>query len=136
MDITNPAWIALIISIIGTIASPLITTCLTNKHQYKMKRLEIEHEARLQYIECRRQALDEFVSKTGVVLLYPDIDAVKEFGQIVFLVYQYVPSDFWHELDYFYSTLLSKNLTEAKELYPTIISKISEILKEESLPLH
>ena len=35
------AWIALAISITGTIVGPIITTILTNRHQIKLRKLDI-----------------------------------------------------------------------------------------------
>ena len=59
------AWIALVISIIGTVASPLITTVLTNRHQLKLRALDIKQNSIRTYEERRFQAITAFFQKTG-----------------------------------------------------------------------
>lgn len=37
---STAAWIALIVSIVGTISSPIINTLLSNRHQLKIRKLD------------------------------------------------------------------------------------------------
>ena len=39
------AWISLVISITGTILGPIITTILTNRHQLKLRRLDLQEKS-------------------------------------------------------------------------------------------
>lgn len=124
------AWIALAISIIGTIIGPIITSLITNKHQLKLRELDTKQSALDTYKKNRFDALNTFISKAGRCLSYLDEQSVMDFGEAYHCIYQYVPKDFWNDLDQFYSIVTSYNWNEAKKLYPPIVRRLSEILKE------
>ncbi len=124
------AWIALAISVTGTIASPLITTYLTNRHQREMRLLDIEQIAETKYIDERNQIFNAFVAKVGQVMAYPDKEAVKDFGDAYFAVYPYVPDSFWPKLDMFYKNIIQNHFEEAKRMCPEIIHMISSTSRE------
>ena len=65
------AWIALVISIVGTVASPLITSALNNRHQKKMRELDIK-ENRL------------IAAETAKCIATRQVDDVSEFGRTFF----------------------------------------------------
>ena len=55
------AWIALAISII----SPAITTILTNRHQLKLRELDIQEKHSSTYNAARAATIEDFISKVG-----------------------------------------------------------------------
>ncbi len=124
------AWIALIISVIGTVFGPIVTALITNRHQLKLRKLDIEQSSLDSYYQNRFNAINAFLSKAGKCLSYVDENSVMELGECYHNIYQYVPSDFWDDLDSFYSSLISFDWANAKTLYPPIVRKLSEILKE------
>lgn len=124
------AWIALAISIIGTIASPLITTILTNRHQRSLRELEIKQRATEQYDERRFLAINTFISMSGKCLSHPNNDNVREFGACFHNIYPYVSRELWTTLDDLYSAVTSNNWGHARELHPNIIHELAGILKE------
>lgn len=125
------AWIALAISITGTIVGPIITTILTNRYQLKLRELDIKQSAFDSYNSNRFDAINTFISKAGRCLSYLDENSVMDFGGAYHCVYQYVPTEYWDKLDEFYDVLISYKWSEAKQLYPPIARYLSEILKEE-----
>ncbi len=129
------AWIALIISVTGTILSPIITAFITNNHQLKLRKLDLEQSALDKYENNRFTALNTFISKAGRCLSYSDEETVKDLGEAYHCIYQYVPEDFWSDLDQFYTLLISYKFDEAKKIYPAIVRRLSAILKE-SPPIH
>lgn len=124
------AWIALVISIIGTVASPLITTVLTNRHQLKLRALDIKQNSIKTYEERRFQAITTFFQKTGGCFSSFNMRELCECGSVYHCVYQYVPVDFWPDLDQLYTALVNEDWHTAKDLYPPIARRLSEILKE------
>ncbi len=128
------AWIALIISVVGTVVGPLITTIITNKHQLKLRELDLKQSAIDNYNQNRFNTLNTFIGKSGRCLSYLDENSVMDLGEAYHCIYQYVPTDFWDELDEFYATLISYKWDDAKRLYPPIVRRLSEILKETPQP--
>ena len=124
------AWIALAISLVGSIAGPIITTILTNRHQLKLRMMDIHEKTISAYDEKRFKALNTFIAKAGKCLAYGDDNFLCELGEAYFQIYQYVPSDFWPTLDQFYKFLIEFDYNNAHEMYPQIIYRLTEILKE------
>ena len=124
------AWIALAISIIGTITGPLITIWLTNRHKLKLRNLDIQQEAQQLYANRRFDAITTFLQKTGSCVSrfhrQDIVDCVASFH----CIYQYVPDDFWPDLDKLYTSITDEDRRAANVLYPPIARRLSEILKE------
>lgn len=123
------AWIALAISITGTILGPIITTILTNRHQLKLRQMDITQKVIEKCEERRFLAINTFIAKAGCCLSCVDEESVKDFGESYHCIYQYVPDKFWPKLDEFYMVLISYNWKSAKELYPEIIHELAELLR-------
>ena len=124
------AWIALAISIVGTIASPLITTWLTNRHQLKMRKLKITQQEREAYVQNRLKTINGFLSEVGGCIFYrgsTKADILRSYHS----VYQYVPVSEWKKLDELYVTIFNFEWDKANTLYPPIVHLLSEILKAE-----
>lgn len=65
------AWIALAISII----SPAITTILTNRHQLKLRELDIQEKHSSTYNAARASTIEDFISKVGKYISYSSSSA-------------------------------------------------------------
>lgn len=63
------AWIAVIISIIGASVGPLLTACINNKHQLKLRELDIKEKELSEYHAKRRTAIENFLSSTSKYLI-------------------------------------------------------------------
>ncbi len=124
------AWIALAISIIGTISSPLITTLLTNRHQLKLYKLNIQHGSLEKYEDRRFQAINSFFQKVGGCFSCSDARDLHECGSVFHCVYQYVPETLWDKLDALYASIICKDLQTARKLYPPIARDLAAILRE------
>lgn len=125
------AWIALVISITGTIIGPIITAILTNRHELKMYRLSISDKDHAE----RRKVFYDCISSIGSFLSNPSTPSMNAFGENFHKVYIYVPIEKWPVLDSFYSTIVQKDYTAARQQQTEIIHLLSAILKEE-FPKH
>lgn len=125
------AWIALAISIIGTIASPLITTWLTNRHQLKLHKLNIRRDSLEKYEAHRFETINSFFQKVGGYLVcFNDDNKLHECNAVFHCVYQYVPQKLWPKLDELYDAIIKRDLIAFRQLYPPIAHDLAEILKE------
>lgn len=119
------AWIALAISITGTILSPIITTILTNRYQLKLKKVDLKEQA---IAERNRNILD-CLSSIGMCL--STHDHFDEFGKKFHAVYPYVPESEWPLLDEFCSLINDLKIEVAQQKQYEIIHLLSGLLKEE-----
>lgn len=118
------AWIALVISITGTVVGPIVTSVLNNHHQLKMKKLELEESLLSKRIDIMKQC----ISGIGLVLAYPNSSNLTEFGKSFHNVYMYIPPDKWYDLDCFYNYVISGEIDIAKERCPEVIKMLTETL--------
>lgn len=125
------AWIALVISILGTIASPLITTWQTNKHQLKLRELDIKEKALSDYQTRRRNAIENFLSSTSGYFANCDNDSREICCKNFFLVYPYAPKSIWSSLDELYVHITNLKFQEARKAFHFISSELVLLLEEE-----
>lgn len=124
------AWIALVISLIGTIASPIITSIITNRHQLKLRKLDIEEKQISEYTEHRRCAIENFLSSTSKYLSDCQYKNIEVCGEKFFQVYSYVPQNLWESLNILYSHICEDRTDEARVLFLKISNQLAEILTE------
>lgn len=114
------AWIALAISITGSIAGPIITTILTNRYQLKLRKLDYQQKRIDELNSARTQAITAFISDTGKCLVCPDASARHSCGYSYHNVYAFVPESLWPQLDNLYSCICGHDWETAIELFPAI----------------
>lgn len=124
------AWIALAISIAGTIASPLITTWLTNKHQLKVFKLQSEQERINKINECRNDVFRLFITNTGKCISCTSLENISDFGASFFAIYQYVPEASWKDFDILFDAIICNRWDDARKFYVKLNYLIADLLKE------
>lgn len=124
------AWTAVIISITGTVVGPLITAIITNKHQLKLREMDIKQCTVEQRENIRLTTITAFISNIGKCLAIPDDDNIAAVGQVFHTVYQYVPNELWPSLDNLYISIYNCHINEAKSAWPSIVHTLSELLKD------
>lgn len=125
------AWIALIVSIVGTIAGPLITSLINNRFQLKLHKLAHAESCYDSYQQERTAAFSAFISNVGRCLANPSLKEMSDFGASYFVIYQYVPSEKWQQLDDLYQAVVSCDRSKADQIYADVIHMIAELSKVE-----
>lgn len=126
------AWIALVVSVSGTVLGPIVTALITNRHQIKLRKLDLQEKS----ISEKYDVLKKCISEIGSVIANSDSTNLTEFGRSYFPAYAYVPKQHWELLDNFYSTLSVYNFDDAVKMYPTIIHLLSSLLiSEDTRPI-
>ena len=124
------AWIALAISITGTIVGPIVTTILTNRHQLKLRKLDIKEKSNSEYLNNRRNAIENFLSNTSRYLVDEHVSNMDNCGKHYFQVYAYAPTDLWDSLDELYKKIVDEDTDQAKQLFLIIARRLTESLAE------
>ena len=125
------AWIALAISIL----SPAITTLLTNRHQLKLHKLDIQEKREDIYNEARISVIEEFISKVSKCISHPSGTNKIECAECFFYIYAYTPQSLWPFLDDLNSKLESGCWDDAFKLFKDISKSLACLLKGEPLKL-
>ena len=120
------AWIAVIISVTGSIIGPIATALITSHHQCKLRELDIKRESVLK----KQQIIIDCMSASSACIASPSNDALDHFGASYFPVYSYLPPDLWPVFDDFYSTLANYQYKEAKAKIQSIMHPLADLLTE------
>jgi len=120
------AWIALAISIIGTIVGPIVTTILTNRHQLKIHQMESYDKAQAE----KNQIIRDCISNIGSCVAYANVDNIISCGEHFHSVYAYVSQEKWPLLDSFYQALIEQNGDVLGKMCPEIIHLLASLLTE------
>lgn len=124
------AWIAVVISIIGASVGPLLTAWLNNRHQLKLRKLDIQEKQIAEYSEHQRFAIENFLSSTSKYLSDCQCQNIEVCGEHFFQVYSYVPKDLWNDLNSLYSYICEDKTSEARSLFLTLSNQLADILTE------
>lgn len=82
-----------VILAICAIISPVITTLLNNKHQLKLKKLDIKQVNYETSILYKRKIFEDYLRYTGQYINFTNGETSKLYGNIYYLAYMYSPSD-------------------------------------------
>lgn len=124
------AWIALVISILGTILSPIITSRMNNRHElktYKLKRSEERNDKILQY---RIDICNSFISNVGKYISVRRRSSYDDLGSSYFAVYQFLSSEQRLQFNEFFDSITEEDWAYAISHYDYIINTVTELLKE------
>lgn len=124
------AWIALVISIIGTIVGPIVTTSLTNRHQLKLREIDIKHENLDKYNSARLNAINTFISNVGEYLSRPDTQTLRVLGSSYLNIYPYVPQKLWKQIDHLYASIISGDMNIVHNKFLKLVHDLAELLQE------
>ena len=124
------AWIALVISVTGTFLGPIVTTILTNRHQLKLRKLDIEEKQADSLNTARITAIENFVCYVGQCIVNPTHEHKALCGKYFFQVYAYVPRSLWDSLDDLYVQINERNWDVAKTSFNEIAKPLVLILKD------
>lgn len=122
------AWIALAISIV----SPFITARMNNKHQLKLRELDIKQKQAEEYASVKFDTIDTFISCVGRCIANPTAESIEEVNAIYYKIYLYVPKSLHRDLNTLRSYVNVGIWVNAETAYQDFMLKLIDILKEES----
>ena len=77
----------------AAIISPIIVTILNNRHQLKLKKLELEQQHFERTTMHKRELVENCLRATGAFLACQDVSTEKEYGNYYFKTLLYVGGD-------------------------------------------
>ena len=119
--------VAAIVAIIGAVVSPVISTYLNKRHQEKMKRLEYEHQDKLEEHRHQREIYEGYIRAAGACVQSATTEALQEFGEHSALAMYYVPEDIRQDMMQLEKiNRYKEERTQRVELLNQIIGKLRE----------
>ena len=114
---------------ICAIVSPIFTNILNNRHQLKIKELELKQRNYENTIIYRRKIFENYLKYAGRCIAYSDQSALKDYGEYYLLALLYAPDDLRQEMTIVHNLMSEYHWKQATPLFENITSQIDTILK-------
>lgn len=120
------AWIALIISVVGTVIGPIVTASLNNTHQLKMYDIQ-RTQKRMDERECLFKAA---IASVGAATGELTPETLTGLGRDLHNVYAFIPFKDWKSLDSFFYYACTYDREHLRELCPSITSLLVRAMQQ------
>lgn len=115
---------------VSSIVSPIFTTWLNNKHQFNLRKLEIEADRRKTDIQSKKDIYMGFLQYAGKYLYLGQTVALQELGEYIYRLLPLVSPDLRNKLIEFNKLLATDRHTARRlleELTPDIKKELEEL---------
>lgn len=115
---------------LSSIVSPIFTTWLNNKHQFNLRKLEIEADRRKTDIQSKKDIYMGFLQYAGKYLYLGQAVALQELGEYIYRLLPLVSPDLRNKLIEFNKLLATDRHTARRlleELTPDIKKELEEL---------
>ena len=124
LSITISAILAL-----AAIISPLFTAMINNRHQLRLKKLDLKQQHIENTILYKRKIFECYLKYVGRCINFSDRDAQKDYGEYYFLALAYAPDDIRDLMVEINHQMSICHFNEATELLEKITPKIHAMLQ-------
>lgn len=111
------------------IISPIFTAIINNRHQIKMKKLELKQKEYEDTVMYERNLYENYLKYAGRCIYYADSEALKDYGEYYFSALMYAPPGLQHEMIEANKLMLKDDWDNAAVLIETLTSKIHDSLQ-------
>ncbi len=120
--------ITAIVALIALI-SPIFTTLLNNRHQLKIKKLELAQKQSENTVLYKRNIFENYVSALSKLSAHPSNETLEEYGKYYSLAYMYLPESLQGDMSKINSHVLNHNWENISPLFENLIPKIYKVLQ-------
>lgn len=106
-----------VIVALAAIVSPIFTTIINNRHQSKLKRMELNQKQFESTILYKRTIFENYLKYTGRCVKYSDPESLKEYGEYYFLALTYAPDNIGSLMIKINSAISHAHFDQATELF-------------------
>ena len=119
---TNPTVIAALVAAVAAIVAPIITSWINNRHQYKMRKLEIMQTERIRVIQHYAEACSNYISRPNQSEL---VEYSKSYGKI----FLYAPKAIHKDIEEIQRLLDVNDFSSASSLLVKVCQELSSEMK-------
>ena len=118
----DPAVLVAVLAAMSAIFAPLITAWLNNRHQYKMKRMEIVQAEKIRAIQEYAESCSNYIARCHRVELG---EYSKSYGKI----FLYTDRKHWKAIKELHADIESGNFQAASAKFASVCQALSEDMK-------
>ncbi len=120
--------ISIIIGICA-IVSPIITTLLNNRHQMKIKRMELEQEHYHNVFLHNRSIYENYLKYAGQTVILPDDKPVFNYGESYLLALACSPDHLQQKMIHANEKIVAHDWSDALKLFEDLVPDIADIIR-------
>lgn len=120
--------ITAIVALIALI-SPIITTLLNNRHQLKIRKLELEQKQSENSVLYKRNIFENYVSSLSKLTANPTNESLSEYGKCYSLAYMYLPESIQGDMSKINGIVMIRDWDSIPPLLENMIPKIHKVLQ-------
>lgn len=120
--------ITAIVALISLI-SPIVTTLLNNRHQLKIRKLELAQKQSENTVLYMRNIFENYVSALGKLPAHATNEALEEYGKYYPLAYMYLPENLQSDMSDINILVLEHMWDRIPPLLEKLIPQINKVLQ-------
>ena len=120
-------WIAIAITLILSIVTPLLTQIANNRFQLKQQKLK-DNQTKF---EEKYNVYKEFAECVGSCISFASAEKAQDAGASIQKMYFFIPEEHWKDLDDLFSLLKKKEWDKAEVLMKELSRTSAKLLNEE-----
>jgi len=109
------------------IISPIFTAIINNRHQTKMKRMELSPQECRDTILYHRDVYENYLKHAGRCIYHANHDALKDYGEYYYAALMYAPHDIQNDMIKANKFMLEDKYDEAYPIIEVIAAKLHAI---------
>ena len=118
-----------LITALAAIVSPLIVAVINNKHNLRIKQIEIEQDMLKNIDLHEREVLEKALSGIGILMSWEDEESIKEACKNLLMAVAYVDSDTGYMLREVVSLVMAPDTTIPEIMFSDICENMKKEIK-------
>lgn len=114
----NPSVIAALVAAVAAIVAPIITSWINNRHQYKMRKLEIMQAEKIHAIQHYAESCSNYISR-------PNLPELTEYSKSYGKIFLYADKNTHQDIEQIHRYLDNHDFQSASGLLVKVCQKLS-----------
>lgn len=131
-NVNSSYWSTIIsaITLIVAIVSPVLVTILNNRHNTKLKNLELKYEKYISYYQKQETVFNKFINYASKRLEANYQSERVEYIHCYNELFLYTPEKYWKDFEELNNLIISREKDDATEKLSSVSKTLGEILRE------
>lgn len=112
------------ITLAAAILCPVLTAWINNKHQLKLKKLELEDAARKDEENHKREIIEQYLISAGRCLKESYAENFSTYAGYYAIAFQYVPQDLHKKMQELHEDILESDDATAIDTFTSLATKL------------
>lgn len=115
---------------ICAIISPVLTAIINNRHQFRIKKMELKQKEYEQSVLYKKNILESYLRHAGTCIVHSSHDSLRDYGQYYLLALMYVPAPLAKKMTDVNNDIRNYRWGDAIPKMETITIEIKELLSK------